>query len=71
MIWPRGIDRRWIDEDELFICGGIDRKSSHGPYDAENSLPCCTLCNMAKRDVEYQAFRDWIVRVYRNLHAEI
>jgi len=35
---------------------GIDRKDNNLGYTPENSLPCCTLCNMMKRTYSYDNF---------------
>lgn len=46
--------------------GGIDRIDNWSGYtdrDPENVVPCCTICNRAKRDLEYEEFMAWIRRV--------
>jgi len=36
---------------------GIDRKDNKIGYTQENSVPCCSICNYGKKDLEYS---DWI-----------
>lgn len=43
-----------------FTYNGIDRKNNKIGYILENCLPCCTLCNKAKRDLDYDLFISWI-----------
>jgi len=43
-----------------FVYTGIDRKNNEDGYTLENSLPCCEVCNYAKRDMDYDDFLSWI-----------
>ena len=47
----------------IYTYNGIDRKDNLIGYILENSLPCCTLCNKAKRDLDYNIFIDWIKQI--------
>ena len=47
----------------IYTYNGIDRKDNLIGYVLENSLPCCTLCNKAKRDLDYNIFIDWIKQI--------
>lgn len=44
---------------------GIDRISSSGHYDLENTVPCCPQCNTAKNTMGQTAFLTWVNRVAR------
>lgn len=46
-----------------FIYQGIDRKDNTKGYTMDNVLPCCEMCNKAKRDKEYDEFLEWIKRI--------
>ena len=35
---------------------GVDRVCNSEPYTAENTLPCCSVCNFMKRDLDLGAF---------------
>lgn len=42
---------------------GIDRKDPLKGYTPENSMPCCTPCNMMKKDMPYDAFIAHVQRI--------
>lgn len=46
---------------------GIDRIDSDKGYVADNVVPCCFVCNNAKRTMSVDEFLAWIERVY--LHS--
>ena len=46
-----------------YVCNGVDRIDSAGSYLITNTVPCCTRCNYAKRDLTFGAFITWIGRV--------
>lgn len=46
----------------IYLYNGIDRKNNKIGYELNNCLPCCTLCNKAKRDLDYDIFIEWINR---------
>lgn len=39
---------------------GIDRKDNGRGYFNANCVPCCTVCNYAKRNATYSEFMGWI-----------
>jgi len=45
-----------------FVCNGIDRIDNKKGYTTENIVPCCTPCNLAKRNRSYQEFIEWLKR---------
>ena len=48
---------------------GIDRIDSHKDYTIDNVVPCCKICNLAKRDKSRDIFLTWINRVYMHQEA--
>lgn len=44
----------------VFRLNGVDRKDNSIGYYPENCLPCCKICNRAKRDISYDEFLAWI-----------
>jgi hypothetical protein len=46
----------------IFI-NGIDRKDSSKGYYLDNCLPCCSVCNNAKSDLDINFFLDWIQKL--------
>lgn len=49
-----------------YIYNGIDRVDSTKGYEADNCVPCCKICNIAKKDHSKVEFLDWISRVYEH-----
>lgn len=48
---------------EDFTYNGIDRRDNSKGYTVENVLPCCCICNRAKKDMSELDFRSWIDRI--------
>jgi hypothetical protein len=46
---------------------GIDRVDNRLGYTAENTVSCCSHCNMAKRQLPYHEFIAWIHRAAKHL----
>lgn len=57
---------RIIKKDQLnkFYHNGIDRVNNKIGYTTKNSVPCCTICNRAKRDWTKQDFIDSVGKIY-------
>ena len=53
----------WKGYSLAYMSNGIDRKDNTIGYKLENALPCCTMCNYAKKDKDYDYFISWIKRV--------
>lgn len=53
-----------------FNVNGIDRKNSNDHYTTVNSVPCCTQCNMAKRELSEKSFVEWIKKVHNHIMGE-
>lgn len=45
------------------IYNGIDRVNNEKGYYKDNCVPCCAICNRAKRDLDYKQFEKWIKRL--------
>lgn len=50
-----------------FYYNGIDRKNNNEGYTKENCLPCCTRCNIQKREMQYNDFLDHVKNIAENL----
>lgn len=46
-----------------YVYNGIDRKDNDVGYILENCVPCCEICNKAKRGMPFDEFLDWIRRL--------
>ncbi len=42
---------------------GIDRRDNSIGYTQNNSVPCCSTCNYAKRDMSERDFLSWVSRI--------
>lgn len=45
-----------------FIYNGVDRKNNVIGYTLENCVPCCRVCNHAKKNMSYEDFLAWLAR---------
>ena len=50
--------------DDGLLYSGIDRVDSSKDYNIDNVVPCCAMCNLAKRNYSDEDFLKWIKRVY-------
>jgi len=50
-----------------YIYNGLDRVDNTKGYTIENIVPCCKICNTAKRDLSLKEYQDWIVRSYNKM----
>ena len=64
---PPNQQSKTTDAAPEFIYNGIDRINNTLGYSQGNCVPCCSTCNYAKRDMEYDEFVCWIARIYRHL----
>lgn len=63
------IHRRKDGSDKLnggFHYSGIDRVDNRAGYTEANCVPCCNVCNKAKRDMPYDDFMKWIDALTRH-----
>ncbi len=49
-----------------YAWNGIDRVDSAIGYTVANCVPCCSICNFAKRDMAVTDFLDWVQRLARH-----
>lgn len=63
---PAGNTKRTKNCRDGFRHNGLDRADSSGHYTIGNVVPCCGLCNRAKRDTSEAAFINWAVRIARH-----
>lgn len=49
------------------LYNGIDRLDNSNGYEANNIVPCCSVCNHAKHTMRYEDFKSWIFLVSDNL----
>jgi len=47
-----------------FIYNGIDRLDNNKGYELENCVSCCGTCNIAKTNMVYEDFLNWVERVH-------
>jgi len=43
-----------------YTYNGVDRKDNSLGYEVDNCLPCCSICNYAKRDWSYEEYIAWL-----------
>lgn len=48
---------------DYLIYNGVDRIDNTLGYSLNNSVPCCTDCNIAKNDMSVKKFKEWIDRI--------
>jgi len=53
-----------------FVRNGIDRVNNSIGYTLDNSIPCCTICNHAKKDMTKTEFENWIERLLKNRYPD-
>jgi hypothetical protein len=54
-----------------YTYSGIDRLDNNIGYVSGNCVPCCSVCNYAKRDMTVDQFKNWIKRIYINQYRKI
>ena len=60
-------------EGAEFTYNGLDRVNNALGYTSGNTVPCCSICNIAKRDLSYDEFLAWIARLtdYHWFHPDV
>jgi hypothetical protein len=56
--------------NESAMYNGIDRVDNSKGYELDNCVPCCKICNRAKRELKYREFIEWLeqVKYFRNIN---
>lgn len=54
---------------DSYVCNGIDRVDNSKGYTLDNSVPCCVICNLAKRSLSIKEFFNWVERISNNKDA--
>lgn len=57
--------QEWKTANGSIFYNGIDRKDNSKGYTLENSVPCCKICNYAKRNLSEIEFLSWIERLIK------
>lgn len=63
---PPRTTRKNRTNTDLFVYNGIDRKENTLGYTHDNVVPCCAICNYAKREMGVVKFLAWVRAVYRH-----
>lgn len=51
---------------QVLHISGIDRLDSSQGYIYSNCVPCCSVCNTAKLEMDVKDFKEWIILVYNH-----
>lgn len=43
-----------------YVCNGVDRMDNSKGYKIGNVVPCCEICNRAKKDIPAQELEEWL-----------
>jgi len=52
------------NNSSIYKYNGMDRIDSDKGYSIKNVISCCTVCNIAKRDMTQEDFYNWIKRLF-------
>lgn len=63
-ISPNQISSTTKDQPD-YLYNGIDRKDNSIGYELNNCVPCCSICNSAKSNLQLEEFKQWVNRVYK------
>jgi hypothetical protein len=59
--------RKVYYNDEYITYNGIDRVNNNIGYNVDNCVPCCTMCNQAKHNHTKQVFKEWLIKIIKNI----
>jgi hypothetical protein len=65
---PSSRSQRKNAKVDTFRWNGIDRIDSSRGYTPENTVPCCSTCNLMKSDSTHEAFLAHIEAIYAHQH---
>ena len=46
---------------------GVDRVNNEKGYVDDNVVACCKICNNSKSTLTNEDFKNWIIKIYKNL----
>lgn len=52
-----------------YFCNGIDRLNNTIGYTPDNCVPCCKMCNYAKRHLSVEEFEAWVIRAAAHIES--
>lgn len=55
----------------IFVYNGLDRINSNENHNINNVVPCCYICNRAKRNKPINVFKEHILRIINNSCCDI
>lgn len=58
---------RYKGKNTAFLYNGLDRVHNATGYTTANTVPCCEMCNKAKRDLPVEVFVGWISRIHAHV----
>jgi hypothetical protein len=61
-----GVSKEWANQS-WFIYNGLDRIDSSLLHTEDNIVPCCKICNYAKRSMSLNEFKNWATGLAQNL----
>lgn len=62
--------RAYVKQGIVNKVNGVDRIDSSRGYTADNTVSCCTICNMMKRDLPIDIFEQQVSKIYVNLNVQ-
>lgn len=62
---PSNVSRSYHGNGD-YTYNGLDRVNNSIGYIKDNVVPCCEVCNKAKRNMTQEDFLDWASRVYNH-----
>jgi hypothetical protein len=54
----------------IYKYNGIDRIDSSKGYEKDNIVPCCQWCNIAKKDMSVEEFKEHIFKMHNYLNSD-
>lgn len=60
-----------LEDAPPYYYNGIDRLDNSKGYTMRNCLPCCEICNKAKRDMSISDFQDWLANLVAHFQINI
>lgn len=58
-------------EHSTYTYNGVDRVNNSDGYTIKNCVPCCAICNYAKRDLSETEFVAWARRLVAHQDSKV